>query len=329
MKRLGNVWDKVTSLENIRLAHQKAKKGKSHYKEVQEFEQNSEHFCKLIQAMLVNKTFTTSQYKIQEIFDGRKQRTVHKLPYFPDRVIHHALFNVIGDTLHNSLIRDTFQSIANRGTSDATRRVKQLVRTKQPKYYLKLDVKKYYPSVNVGLLKQKLRVKIKCKDTLWLLDDILDSSEGLPIGNYSSQLLGNFYLSKLDWKIKQELKPVGYFRYCDDLVLFANTKSFLKSCNKLIVKELNELGLEVKEVTQIQEVNKQPVDFVGFVFKPSSTRLRKSIKQGLSSVCKSKENSISSLMAYKGWCKQCNAKLLWRKHTKHQLQYRKQLRGNI
>ena len=329
MKRLGNAWDKVTSLENIRLAHQKAKKGKSHYKEVQEFEQDSEHFCKLIQDMLVNKRFTTSQYKIQEIFDGRKQRLVHKLPYFPDRVIHHALFNVIGDTLHNSLIRDTFQSITNRGTSDAARRVKQLVRTKQPKYYLKLDVKKYYPSVNVGLLKQKLRAKIKCKDTLWLLDDILDSSKGLPIGNYSSQLLGNFYLSKLDWKIKQELKPLGYFRYCDDLVLFANTKSFLKSCNKLIVKELSELGLEVKRVTQIQEVNKQPVDFVGFVFKPISTRLRKSIKQGLSNVCKSKANSISSLMSYKGWCKQCNAKLLWRKHTKNQLRYRKQLRGNI
>ena len=93
MKRLGNVWNKVTSLENIKLAHQKAKKGKSHYKEVQEFEENPEHYCRLIQAMLVNKTFTTSQYKIQEIFDGRKQRVVHKLPYFPDRVIHHALFN--------------------------------------------------------------------------------------------------------------------------------------------------------------------------------------------------------------------------------------------
>lgn len=329
MKRLGNVWDKVTSLENIRLAHQKAKKGKSHYKEVQEFEQDSDHFCKLIQDMLVNKRFTTSQYKIQEIFDGRKQRTVHKLPYFPDRVVHHALFNIIGAALHNSLIRDTFQSIPSRGTSDAARRVKHLVRTKQPRYYLKLDVKKYYPSVNTELLKQKLRAKIKCKDTLWLLDDILDSSEGLPIGNYSSQLLGNFYLSKLDWKIKQELKPVGYFRYCDDLVLFANTKSFLKSCNNLIVKELNELGLEVKEVTQIQEVNKQPVDFVGFVFKPISTRLRNAIKQNIVNVCKSRTNSLSSLMAYKGWCKQCNAKLLWRKHTSSQIKHRKQLRGNI
>lgn len=325
MKRLGNVWEKVTSLENIKLAHQKAKKGKSHYKEVQEFEENPEHYCRLIQAMLVNKTFTTSQYKIQEIFDGRKQRVVHKLPYFPNRVIHHALFNIIGDALHCSLIRDTFQSIPNRGTSDAAKRVKHLVRTKQPKYYLKLDVKKYYPSINVDLLKQKLRTKIKCKDTLWLLDDILDSSEGLPIGNYSSQLLGNFYLSELDWKIKQELKPIGYFRYCDDLVLFANTKSFLKHCNNIITKELAELGLEVKQCTQIQEVNNQPVDFVGFVFRPTNTRLRASIKQSLVSSCKRK-TLLNSLMSYKGWCKQCNAKQLWRKHTAYLVKtYRKQL----
>lgn len=329
MKRLGNVWDDIISLDNIKLAHQKAKKGKAHYKEVQEFEQNSEHYCKLIQEMLINKTFTTSQYKIQEIFDGRKQRVVHKLPYFPDRVIHHALFNVIGDTLHNSLIRDTFQSIPNRGTSDAAKRVKHLIRTKQPKYYLKLDVKKYYPSVNVEFLKKKLRTKIKCKDTLWLLDNILDSSEGLPIGNYSSQLLGNFYLSKLDWKIKQELKPIGYFRYCDDLVLFANTKSFLRYCNKVITKELIKLDLQVKKCTQIQEVSKQPVDFVGFVFKPSKTRLRPSIKRRLVSSCR-RMKSLNSLMSYKGWCKQCNAKQLWRKHTTSLVNiYREQLTKRI
>lgn len=329
MKRTSNLWEKITDLENIKQAHLKARKGKAFYKEVQEFDSDTDKYCKMIQEMLLNKTFTTSPYGVSEIFDGRKQRVIHKLPYFPDRVVHHALMQVLSPIIYKGLIRDTFQSIPERGTSDAAKRVKRLVREKKPKYALKLDINKYYPSVNNSLLKHKLRNKIKCKDTLWLLDDIIDSNQGLPIGNYTSQILGNFYLSELDWKIKQQIKPLGYFRYCDDLVLLSNSKTFLRDSAKLIEFELTRHKLEVKANLQILDIQKQGLDFVGYCFKHSTTRLRKSIALGFINASQSKP-SLSQVMAYKGWVKYSNSKMLWRKYTKHlNSKFKKQLSKKV
>ena len=128
MKRAANLWDKIIDLDNIKQAHLKARKGKAFYKEVQEFDADVDKYCKLIQEMLLNKTFTTSSYEVSEIFDGRKQRVIYKLPYFPDRVVHHALMQVLAPIIYRGLIRDTFQSISGRGTSDASSRVKKLIR---------------------------------------------------------------------------------------------------------------------------------------------------------------------------------------------------------
>jgi retron-type reverse transcriptase len=326
MKRIGNLWDGITSIENIKLAHKKASKGKSHYSEVKEFNKDPDRYCKEIQDLLLSNKFTTSKYTIKEIFDGRKDRVVHKLPYFPDRVVQHALMNLVGDILCKSLIRDTFQSIPNRGTSDAAARVRALIKNKKPRYALKVDVKKYYPSVNSKLLMQKIESKIKCKDTLNLISDILDSSEGLPIGNLTSQIFGNFYLSELDWKIKQEFKPLGYFRYCDDLLFFANSKKFLRNLHKQVREELQSLGLVLKDTSQIYEVSTQGVDFVGFVFYPNRSRLRKSIKISFQKSCRKPLVDLSSIMAYKGWLMKCRAGKLWRKHTrKLTCKYRKQI----
>jgi RNA-directed DNA polymerase len=223
MKRYGNLWKDIVDLENIKFAHKQARRGKSFYTEVKMVDGDIDKYCKEIWAMLVNKTFTTSPYEIEERHDGRKMRTIYKLPYYPDRIVQHALLSVVGPILVNSFIRDTFQSITRRGTADAAKRIKRLVRSKDcPRYALKIDVHKYYPSVNNNLMKQAIRKKIKCADTLWLFDDIIDSIEGLPIGNYTSQHLGNLYLNDFDWWIKQELKPKGYFRYCDDIVVFAD-----------------------------------------------------------------------------------------------------------
>ena len=326
MKRIGNLWDKIVSIENIKLAHKKASKGKSHYSEVKLFNEAPDTYCKDIQELLINKSFTTSDYEIKQIFDGRKERVVHKLPYFPDRVVHHALMNILGEIFCKSLIRDTYQSLPNRGTSDAAKRVKHVVRSKKPKYALKIDVRKYYPSVSTSLLKEKIRTKIKCKDTLWLVDDILDSSQGLPIGNLTSQIFGNLYLSDLDWKIKQEIKPVGYFRYCDDLLILADSKTFLRSVQRTIKEELTKLKLNIKDTPQVYCIEKQGVDFVGFVFYHDKTRLRKSIKSSFIKVCSYNGTSLNSLMAYKGWVKQCNAKVLWRKYSANLVsKYRKQI----
>ncbi|MGL4520834.1 MAG: RNA-directed DNA polymerase [Phocaeicola sp.] len=186
----------------------------------------------------MTKTFSTSKYVIKKKVEGGKLREIYSLPYFPDRVVQHALLQVIGPRLEKSFIRDTFQSIKGRGTSDARKRVSRFIKINRPTHYLQLDISKYYPSINNSKLKQKIRSVIKCPDTLHLLDNIISSCEGLPIGNYTSQVLGNYYLTDFDWFIKQQLKVKGYFRYCDDLVFFGTSSKELMDIKILVEKYL-------------------------------------------------------------------------------------------
>jgi RNA-directed DNA polymerase len=339
MKRHGNLWEKIVSMDNLLLAHKQAKRGKSFYTEVKMVESNPEFYLGAIQKSLLEKSFTTSNYEIEDRFDGRKMRTIYKLPYFPDRIVQHALMNVVGPIFVNGLIRDTFQSIPGRGTSDAARRIKTLIRSENPpKFALKVDVHKYYPSVDNAILKLKVREKIKCPDTLWLIEDIIDSIPGLPIGNYTSQHLGNVYLSRIDWWIKQEIRPRGYYRYCDDIVILTDSTQELIQIKDELISKLSELKLKIKPDWNIYNVQKQGVDFVGFVFRPDQTRLRKSIAHNMRAALRRINNSkgltpndLSSIMSYQGWVKQCNAKRLWRHNLTDKLinNFPNQLRGKV
>lgn len=338
MKRHGDLWEKIIDLENIKFAHQQARKGKSYYKEVQRIDKNIDMYAYEIQQMLINKTFTTSEYRVEEKFDGRKNRTIYKLPYYPDRIVQHALLNVVGPIITNTFIRDTFQSIKGRGTKDAAERVKKLIRSNQcPRYALKIDVEKFYPSVNNEIMKQFIRRKIKDKNVLWLIDDIIDSIDGLPIGNYTSQHFGNLYLSSIDWWMKQVIKPAGYFRYCDDVLIFNNSTKDLIKIKNMIVGKMNDIRLSIKANWTIYNVPRNGVNFVGFIFKSDKTLLRKSIVTRFKNLCTKlhsdkvvSTNSLSSLMAYKGWVKLSNSKELWRKYTAPLVTvYPKQLRCAI
>lgn len=324
MKRHGNLWEKICDLENIKTAHYSARKGKSHYTEVKWVNDNKEHALLKIRESLLNKTFNTSKYQIEERFDGRKNRTIYKLPYYPDRIVQHALVNVCESIWKSSFIRDTFQSIKGRGTHDARKRVESFIRGKHNLYVLKFDIKKYYPSVNNEVLKQEVRRKIKCKNTLWLIDNIIDSTQGLPIGNYTSQYFGNIYLSAFDWWIKQDIKPLCYFRYCDDLVLIFNSSSVAHSYREIIFAKLsNEYNLSVKGDWQVFPLDKRGLDFVGFVFTSKQTKLRSGIKTGLKNKAKNIRKNSASMTAYQiangagsywGWCKHGGGKALWHKN---------------
>lgn len=341
MKRAGNLWGQITDLENIKLAHRQARRGKSFYSEVKMVDADIQKYAYKIQQLLISKQFTTSKYEIEERFDGRKVRTIHKLPYYPDRIVQHALLNIVGPIITRSFIRDTYQSIVGRGTSDAAKRIKSLVRSDNcPTYAIKMDVQKYYPSVDNELLKQEIRRKIKCKDTLWLIDDIIDSIKGLPIGNYTSQHFGNLYLNRLDWAVKQQYRPTAYFRYCDDIVIMDNNKTNLLTLKTKIVEWLKNFKLTIKPNWVLYDIAKNGVDFVGYVFKPKYTRLRTTIARNFKTNCKRIRNNIarldrshalSSLMAYKGWVKTANAKMLWRKNVSRKLTstFPVQLKGAI
>lgn len=338
MKRHGNLFEKIVDIENIKLAHRQARRGKSFYTEVKMVDSNIEKYAYEIQQSLTNKTFSTSEYEIEDRFDGRKLRTIYKLPYYPDRIVQHALLNVVGDIFVKSFIRDTFQSIVGRGTADAMKRVKKVVRSKDcPRYALKIDIEKYYPSVNNEILKKIIRKKIKCQNTLWLIDNIIDSMDGLPIGNYTSQHFGNIYLNEFDWIMKQKIKPAAYFRYCDDIVIMDNERSKLIAINSFSKKYLENIVLKIKPTWNIYNVYLNGLDFVGFVFTPFNTRLRKNIANKFKKTCKElsifstkSKNDLSKIMSYKGWMKRCNGKKLWRSNTQKLVKlFPKQLKAAI
>lgn len=321
MKRYGNLWETITDFDNLLYAHKQAKRGKSHYREVQMVDSDPEYYIRWIQEELKNKTFTTSEYEVMDRWDGRKMRVIHKLPYFPDRIVQHAVVQVCEPFWKASFIRDTFQSIIGRGTHDARKRVEKKVKGSNGIYALKFDISKYYPSIDNEILKEKIRKKIKCKDTLWLLDDIVDSNTGAPIGNYTSQYKGNIYLNDFDWWVKQELRPYAYFRYCDDIVVLTESSYQAHELRKKIFDKLEkDFKLSVKNDWQVFPIDKRGLDFVGYVFWPDKTVLRKNIAEGI----KAKKNNInknSSQMtdyqiangvgSYWGWCKNVQAKTYW------------------
>lgn len=317
MKRHGNLWEKIVDKDNLRYAHSMAKRGKSHYSSVQRIERDVERYIDEAHQLLVNKQFTTGDYQVEERMEGGKLRTIYKLPYFPDRIVQHAAMAICGPIFRRSLIRDTFQSLPERGTSDARKRMRLIVGDYP--YALKMDIRKYYPSVQNDRMKQAVRRKIKCKDTLWLLDDIIDSHKGLPIGNLTSQYFGNVYLTQFDWWVKQQLGVRGYFRYCDDLILLGD-KDQLIHWRLQVTNKLATLGLDIKPCWQIKNLKTQGVDFVGYVFYHDKTRLRKSIAKNYKAKAKNairsgKIKAIQSLVAYKGWMMRASCKMLWRKYT--------------
>jgi len=228
MKRYGNLWGKITDRENIRQALYASQDGKKHYKEVIMVNKDPERYINDVRDMLIGKTFRNAKYDVINRLEGRKIREIKKLPYYPDRIIHHAIMQVMQPIWMNNLIKDTWQSLPGRGVHKGVLTIRKALRDFEgTKYALKMDVSKYYPSIDNEIMKSVIRRKIKDPDLLWLLDEIINSTEGLPIGNYISQIMGNLYLSEYDHMMKEQLHLKYYFRYCDDILILSGNKEDL------------------------------------------------------------------------------------------------------
>jgi hypothetical protein len=172
---------------------------------------------------------------------------------------------------------------------------------------------KFYPSIDHDILKQLLRRKLKDNDLLWLLDEIIDSSIGLPIGNYLSQHLANFYLTYFDHWVKEQKQVKNYMRYADDIVILSSSKPYLHQLLFDIKQYLQtNLKLQVKGNYQIFPVASRGIDFVGYSTYHTHTRLRKSIKQSFAREVAKNKNS-TSIPSYTGWAKHCNSNQLLKK----------------
>lgn len=316
MKRYGNLYNKIITIENLILAESKARKNKTKTKEVILFDKNKEDNIKKLSIVLENNNYINSNYYIFKLFDP-KERIIYKLPYFPDRIVHHAILNVLEPLFINTFISQTYNCIKKRGIHKALRDVnKSLINKEETKYCLKIDIRKFYPNINNEILKDLLLKKFKDKQLLDLLYTIIDSTSGLPIGNYLSQYFANFYLSYFDHWIKEELKIKNYFRYCDDIVILGNNKQDLKIILDKIRIYLNiNLKLELKSNYQIFPVESRGIDFVGYKSYNDHILLRKSIKKRFIKMIKNNYNK-KSIASYNGWLLHCNSKNLKNKYIK-------------
>lgn len=281
MKRFGNLYEKIISIENLRLADQKARLGKLLSAGVIKHDLRRDEDIYELNQTLINKTYKTSAYTIfKMITDNGKEREIYRLPYNPDRILHHAAMNILEPIWTSTLTADTYSCIKGRGIHGVVRKLKrQIKNAEETKYCLKLDIRKFYPSVDHDILKVILRRKIKDADLLQLLDGIIDSAPGLPIGNYLSQFFANLYLSEFDHWIKEVKKIKYYYRYADDMVFLYNDKNHLHALlveiNHFLTSNLN---LDLKSNFQVFPVEKRGIDFVGYRFYQTHTFLRKSIK---------------------------------------------------
>jgi RNA-directed DNA polymerase len=307
MKRIGNLYQKIYSLENLILAEKNARKGKSKQKGVKSFDLNKEDNLINLHHVLLNKEYKTSPYKIFKVFDG-KEREIFQLPYYPDRITHHGIMNVLEKIFVKTFVSDTYSCIKKRGIHHCLRKLNSSLKdVKNTTFCLKMDIKKFYPSIDNALLKKLLRKKFKDVELLYLLDEIIDSNEqGQPIGNYLSQYFANFYLTYFDHYIKEILKIKSFFRYCDDIVILGNNKEELRNDLIRIIDYLQDnLKLRLSNY-QIFPVKSRGIDFVGYkCYHYGEVYLRDSIKKRYIKMMKYNRNPKSEA-SYKGWLQHAN-----------------------
>ena len=285
MKRVGHIYEKICTYENISKAIDKAVLGKRKTKECMRIINNKDYYIRQIQNMLITQTYPMSQNRYKTIVSKTgKERHLIIPKFYPDRIIHWALCLQLEQLFMKGMYKHSIGSIPGRGGLMGKKYIERIInKDKKAKYILKLDIKHFYPSVSHSKLKELFRTKIKDEKTLTLIYRIIDNGEeGLPIGYYTSQWFSNFYLEKLDHFIKEQLHIKYYVRYVDDMVLIDTNKRKLRKA-KLAIDEFLLTGnynLEIKENYQLWKIHTRPLDFLGYRFYKDKTLLRKSIFYG-------------------------------------------------
>lgn len=282
MKRYGNLFPEVIEFSNLLSASRQAQKGKRFRDSVLQFNFNLENELFQLQSELATKIYTPGAYTSFYIQDP-KPRFISAAPY-RDRVVHHALCNIISPIFERTFTRDSFANRIGFGTHRALHRFTKFTRTSR--YILQCDIRKYFPSIDHEILKSLVRRKIKCRDTLWLIDTIIDASNeqeasiyhfsgdtlltplqrrrGLPIGNLTSQMFANVYLNGLDHFIKEDLHIQKYVRYMDDFSLFDDDVSTLIDARAAIEDYLSNLRLKLHPIKTQLFKTCNGANFVGF-----------------------------------------------------------------
>lgn len=294
MKTYRNLYPQVCDWNNLYLAYRKARKGKRSRVPAASFEFRQEEYLYELHQELVNKTYQPGNYHSFYIHEP-KRRLISAAP-FRDRIVHHALCNVIEPIFERSFIYDSYANRVGKGTHRALDRCQQYAR--RFRYVLQCDVRQFFPSIDHLILRQTLAKKIADADVMSLVDRILASGEGvlaeqydmvwfpdddllsamrprgLPIGNLTSQFWANCYMNPFDHFVKRDLKCPGFVRYVDDMLLFADDKETLWAWQKSLQQKLADLRLTIHLGAHPRPVT-EGIPFLGFVVYPTHRRLKR------------------------------------------------------
>lgn len=282
MKRIGNLYEKICSIENIQRAITESARHKHKKKMVRRVLSKRDFYAKEIQKMLVSHDIKwgIDHYKTIVEPSSQKQRDITIPTYYPDQIIHWCIMLVITPYIKKGMIDACIGSVPGRGPLKGKKRCEKILKTdKKVKYIYKADVHHFFQSIRIGVMKKLLREDFKDPNLLELLDFILDKGSrgtgvGLPIGYYTSQWLSNYYLQKLDHYVIEKLRPRHYIRYVDDIVMFDSNKRRLHQIHKKIEEFLKDYGLEIKGNWQVYRKYSRPLDFLGYKFYDGYTKLR-------------------------------------------------------
>jgi RNA-directed DNA polymerase len=295
VKQYDHFFEDLTTYVNLYQAYKKAARGKRGLPEVAAFAYHEDDHLFQLQRELQVMSYKPGLYRSFYILDP-KRRLISAAP-FRDRVVHHALCNLIEPLFERTFIGDSYANRVGKGTHRALDRAQAFA--KQYPYVLQCDVKQFFPSVDHAVLRAILRRKITDERVLWLCDLILQSGEGvlneeyemqwfpgddllaasrprgLPIGNLTSQFWGNVYMNELDQFIKRRLHVRAYVRYVDDFLLFAADKETLWVWKQALRPELARLRLTLHEGSSTVYPTRTGIPFLGFRLYPDQRKLKR------------------------------------------------------
>ena len=296
MKTYKHLYPQIYAFENLYAAFRKARRGGKRKKAaVAAFEYHLEEELWRLHDELRAQTYAPGPYRHFYVYE-RKKRKISAAP-FRDRVVHHALCNVIQPIFEARMIHDSYACRVGKGAHRAADRAQAFARA--DRYVLKCDIQQFFASIDHTVLKSILGRHIADEKTTWLIEQIIDSGAGvldsecpvqwfpgdelwaalrprsLPIGNLTSQFWANVYLNELDQFIKRDLKCRHYVRYADDFLLFHDDKAQLHAWRAQVVEQLVNLRLRLHERKAVIGPTRDGVAFVGYRIFPTHRRLRK------------------------------------------------------
>ena len=268
-KSVRNVWEAITSFPNLIMAVDNASRGKKHKREVAKFLSHREEGVLMVRNQLLKGTWHPAPYNTFFVFEPKKRKI--DAPQFQDRVVHHAIAQVVQESIQKRFIEHTYACIVGKGTHSAGKYLEKCLydnhnRYGDSVYVLKADISKYFESISHPILIGMLERIILDDNLMELFRRLIEDSQpkGLPLGALTSQIFANLYLDRLDHYIKEDLRVKHYVRYMDDFIVIGHDKKWLWDLlEKIRVYIWDELELTLNQRTDVFPA-KNGVDFAGY-----------------------------------------------------------------